>query len=344
MPAEVSTMIKSPNAAGRHRLRYTGAALALSAGLAGLLWAVMATGAEAQQYPSRPIRLLVGFAPGGPADIPGRAVATKLSEALGTPVVAENKPGAGSMLATQEALTQPRDGHTLLVCTYFDAVNTLLFRKARYKVGDIAPISLIATYDYVLAVANPVPAETVAQLIAATKAEPQRFNYGHLGPGSPANLMFKQLEKLTGMRMTAVPFKGSAPAMQEVIAGRLDLYIVPPISAVEQYNAKQIKVLAATGKERLPALPNVPTLQQVGVPLVFFAFVGICAGAGTPEPIVQRLNRAIGEIVASPDYRELMAKLGSVAVASSPQGLQDVIDAAVRDAAPVVSEFNLFLD
>jgi tripartite-type tricarboxylate transporter receptor subunit TctC len=320
---------------------------AVAAGLQGMAVAALLGGisaAKAENYPTRAIRLLVGFPAGGPADIPARAVAGKLAEALGTPVVVENKPGAGGLLATQDLLEQSPDGHTLLLCTYFDPVNTLLYRKARYKISDVAPISLIATYDYVLATANTVPADTVAQLIELTRANPDRFNYGHIGIASPANLIFKQLERQTGMKMTPVPFKGSAPAIQEVMAGRLDLYIVPPISAVQQYDAKQIKVLAATGQKRLPALPGVPTLNEAGVPIVSFAFLGVCAASGTPEPIIRKLNHLIADIVKSADYQQLITKLGSVPVASSPGEFQAVMDAAVRDAAPIVTEFKLQID
>ena len=187
--------------------------------VASLIPLFVSLGAAAESWPSRPIRLLIGFPPGGPADIPGRAIAERLSQSLGTSVVAENKPGAGGMLATQELISLPADGYTLSICTYFDPVNTLLYRKARYKVSDIAPVSLIGTYDYVLAVANSVPADTLSKLVEISKASPDKFNYGHIGIGSPANLIFKQLEKRTGIKMTAVPFKGSAPAMQEVLAG-----------------------------------------------------------------------------------------------------------------------------
>lgn len=232
----------------------------------------------------------------------------------------------------------------MLLCTYFDPVNTLLYRKARYKVSDIAPVSLIGTYDYVLAAASNIPAQSFEQLVAGTKADPQKFNYGHIGLGSPANLIFKQLETKTGIQMTPVPFKGSAPAIQEVVAGRLDLYIVPPISAVQPYQEKQIKVFAVTGKSRLPVLPDVPTLQEIGVPLVSFAFVGVCAASGTSQEIIAKLNGAIREAVSASDYQKLMEKLGSVPVSSSPEEFQAIMDAAVKDAAPIVSAFNLQLD
>jgi len=263
---------------------------------------------------------------------------------LGAPVVPENKAGAGGMLAMQELLSQPADGHTLLICTYFDPVNTLVYRNAKYKVSDIATVSLIGTYDYVLAMANRVPVEQLSELIAMSKVSPDRFNYGHIGVASPANLIFKQLEKRTGIKMTAVPFKGSAPAMQELIAGRLDLYIVPPISAVQPFDTKQIKVLATSGKSRLSVMPQVATLQELGVNLIWFAFVGVCAANGTPGQIIDRLNGLVREAVATPQYEHLMERLGSVPISSSPQELQAVIDNAVREAAPIVEEFNLHMD
>jgi tripartite-type tricarboxylate transporter receptor subunit TctC len=301
-------------------------------------------GIAAETYPSRPIRLLIGFPPGGPADIPGRAIAERLSQSLGVPVVSENKPGAGGMLAMQELISQPADGHTLLICTYFDPVNTLVYRNARYRVSDIAPVSLIGTYDYVLAIANTVPAEKLSELIDISKASPNKFNYGHIGIGSPANLIFKQLEKRTGIKMTPVPFRGSAPAIQELIAGRIDLYIVPPISAVQPFDAKQIRVLATTGKSRLAVMPQVATLQELGVNLISFAFVGVCAAKGTPAQIIEKLSGLVREAVAAPKYEHLMDTLGSVPISSSPQELQAVIDNAVRDTAPIVEEFNLHLD
>jgi len=312
--------------------------------LAFLIFSFGGAGIAAETYPSRPIRLLIGFPPGGPADIPGRAIAEQLSHFLGAPVVSENKAGAGGMLAMQELLAQPADGHTLLICTYFDPVNTLVYRNARYKVSDIAPVSLIGTYYYVLAMANNVPVEELSGLVAITKASPDRFNYGHIGIASPANLIFKQLEKRTGIKMTAVPFKGSAPAMQELIAGRLDLYIVPPISAVQPFEARQIKVLATSGKSRLSVMPQVATLQELGVNLIWFAFVEVCAENGTPVQIIDRLNGLVREAVATPQYEHLMDTLGSVPISSSPQDLQGIIDNAVRDAAPIVEEFNLHMD
>ena len=300
--------------------------------------------ATASDYPARPIRIVVGFTAGGPTDIPIRFLADKLGRELGKPVVVENKPGAGSMLATYDMLNQPRDGYTLLACTYFDPVNTLLYKDAHYKVSDIAPVSLIARYDYAIAVSNNNPAKTFAELVQYGKANPGKLNYGHLGIGSSQNLVAKRLEKVTGISMTGIPYKGAADALHEVASGRLDLFVGPPFAVMPLYEGKQVKVLAVTGKERLASAPDVPTLTESGIPIVTFAWLGICAGAGTPQPLINLLNSKITPILKSDDYRALLATSGSVPMSSTPQEMQDVIDDTVKQAAPLVDEFDLHLD
>jgi tripartite-type tricarboxylate transporter receptor subunit TctC len=244
----------------------------------------LGTPGAADDYPSRPIRLVLGFTAGGPTDIPARFLAERLSVSLGKPVVVENKPGAGAMLAALDVLSRPRDGYDLLLCTYFDAVNTLLYRNVKYKLSDIVGISLIARYSYAVAVSNVLPAQSFKQLIDYTQENPNRVNYGHLGAGSTQNLLAKKLEKLTGMKMTAIPYKGTPEAMQEVIAGRTHVMIGPPLAILPLYETGQVKVLAVTGAERMASMPRVPTLNESGIPVVAYAWLGICAGSGTPTP------------------------------------------------------------
>ncbi|MGA9949398.1 MAG: tripartite tricarboxylate transporter substrate binding protein [Xanthobacteraceae bacterium] len=306
--------------------------------------AFAAPDAMADDYPARPIRIVVGFTAGGPTDIPIRFLADKLGNELGKPVVVENKPGAGSMLATYDVLNQPRDGYTLLACTYFDPVNTLLYKDAHYKVSDIAPVSLIARYDYAIAVSNNNPAKTFAELVQYGKANPGKLNSGHLGIGSSQNLVAKRLEKVTGISMTGIPYKGAADALHEVASGRLDLFVGPPFAVMPLYEGKQVKVLAVTGKERLASAPDVPTLTESGIPIVSFAWLGICAGAGTPQPVIDLLNSKITPILKSDAYRALLATSGSVPMSSTPQEMQDVIDDTVKQAAPLVDEFDLHLN
>ncbi len=312
--------------------------------LAACALAASVAPAAADDYPSRSIRLVVGFTAGGPTDIPARFLADRLTASLGRPVVVENKPGAGAMLAANDVLSHPRDGYDLLLCTYFDAVNTQLYRSVKYKLSDLLGISLIAKYSYAVAVANTLPAQTFKELIAYTRQHPDQVNYGHLGAGSTQNLLAKRLEKLTGMKMTAIPYKGSAEATQEIVAGRNHLYIGPPLGIVPLYQAGQVKVLAVTGAERLASMPEVPTLKESGIPLVAYAWLGVCAGAGTPPSVVDLLNGRIAAIVDTPDYRTLIEKSGSVAVSSTPQEFHELIEETANDAAPIIREFGVQLD
>jgi tripartite-type tricarboxylate transporter receptor subunit TctC len=312
--------------------------------LAAAALILCATSAAAEDYPSRPIRLVLGFTAGGPTDIPARFLADRLAKSLGKPVVVENKPGAGAMLAATDMLSHPRGGYDLLLCTYFDAVNTVLYRSVRYKLSDISGISLIARYSYAIAVSKVLPVKNFNELIAYTRAHPDAVNYGHLGAGSTQNLLAKRLEKLTGMKMTAIPYKGSPEIMQEIAAGRTHLYVGPPLSVLPMYASKEVNVLAVTGMERLLSMPDVPTLKESGLPLVAYAWLGVCAGAGTPQPVIELLNGRIGEIVNSADYRALIEKSGSVAVSSTPQELDRVIIETANEFEPIIREFGVQLD
>jgi tripartite-type tricarboxylate transporter receptor subunit TctC len=300
--------------------------------------------AAAGDYPSRPIRLVLGFTAGGPTDIPARFIAERLTGSLGKPVLVENKPGAGALLAAMDVLSRPRDGYDLLLCTYFDAVNTLLYRSVKYKLSDIAGISQIASYSYAVAISDTIPARTFMEFVDYTKAHPGEVNYGHLGAGSTQNLLAKKLEKLTGMRMTPIPYKGTPEALQEVIAGRTHLMIGPPLSMLPVYQSRQVKVLAVTGSERLASMPEVPTLNESGIPFVASAWLGVCAGSGTPQPIIALLSTRIEAIIKSQDYRAMIEKSGSIAAFSNPQAFQKLIEETAADAAPIIREFGVQLD
>ncbi|RAI42996.1 Bug family tripartite tricarboxylate transporter substrate binding protein [Rhodoplanes roseus] len=316
------------------------AGLALLALLAGAAPAA----AQTDAFPSRAIRLVVGFTAGGPTDVPARFLADKLSAALGVPVVVENKPGAGSMLAIRDVLSKPRDGYTLLACSYLDPVNTVLYKNPGYKLSDIAPVTLIARYDYAIGISKSLPVKTFKELVDYTKAHPNEVNYGHLGVGSFQNMVAKQLEKLTGIKMTAIPYKGAADAMQEIVAGRNHLYVGPPLVVMPLYEGGKVDIIAVTGTERLKSAPNVPTLEESGVPLVAFAWLGICAGAGTPQPVLDLLNSKIVPIVKSPEYRALVERSGSVAASSTIPEFQAVIEKSAADAAPIIEEFGLKME
>jgi tripartite-type tricarboxylate transporter receptor subunit TctC len=294
-----------------------------------------------ENYPAKPIRLVVGFGAGGPTDIPARFVADKLGDALGQRVIVENKPAAAGMIATRDVLAQPRDGHTLLLCTHFESINTAVYKNTGFKLDDVAPISLIAKYYYGLALANTIPADGFASFVQYAKAHPGAVDYATIGAGSAQEILARQLEKLTGISMNRIPFRGGPQVVQELIAGRVHFYVSPTLGIVQQYEAKQLKIIAVSSPERLKNLPEVPTLKEKGVDFVRYGWLGICAGAGTPQPVIDRLNRELVTIAGTPDYRAMIEKAGSIAVSSTPAELRQVITQTLDDVAASVREFGL---
>jgi len=311
----------------------------LACALLGLLAAAPAFADE--PYPSKPIRLVVGFGAGGPTDIPARFVADKLGDSLGQRVVVENKPGAGGMVATRDVLSRKPDGYTLLLCTHFESINIAAYKNPGFKLADLAPISLIAKYYYGLALANSIPAADFKSFVAYAKAHPGDVTYATVGVGSAQEILARQLEKLTGIKMTQVPFRGGPQVVQELIAGRVHFYVSPTLAIMPQYHEKQLKILATSSPERLPASPEIPTLTEQGVKFVRFGWLGICAPAGTPEPVIARLNRGIEKVVEQPEYKALVENAGSLAVASTPAELGQVLTQTLADVAPTIQEFGL---
>jgi tripartite-type tricarboxylate transporter receptor subunit TctC len=300
--------------------------------------------ALAGDYPDRTIRIVVGFTAGGPADIPARFIADRMTTKLGVPVIVENKPGAGSTLAVGDMLDKPRDGYNIMVCSYLDPVNTLLYRNSRYQISDLEGITQIDKYSYAVAVSNALPVSNFRELIKYAKKHPNELNYGTVGVASMQSILPLQLRKITGAEMTGVPFKGTSEALEEVIAGRLQLVFAPPIAAYPLYRAKQLKVLAVTGDERMLSMPEVPTLKEEGVPLTSYVWLGICSGSGTPPEIVIKLNEVLRQILVTPEYQELVRKTGAIPVSSTPQEFQAVIQKTADDVAPILKEFDIHVD
>jgi tripartite-type tricarboxylate transporter receptor subunit TctC len=308
-----------------------------------LLAGAIAAGA-AEPYPTRPIRLVVGFLAGGPTDIPARFIADRLSAQLGQKVFVENKPGAGGMIALNDVLAQPRDGYTLQFCTYFDAINTLLYKNVSYKLTDIAPVALVSKYYYLMALAKSVPVDTFDQFVGYSKAHPGDILYGTVGAGSAQELVAHQLEKSAGIRMTKVPFKGANAITQEMLAGRIHFQVGPPIAIGPFYRSGELKVLATTSPERLKSFPDVPTLTERGFALTPFGWLGVCAGAGTPKAIVELLNRHIVSITQSDEYREFLEKAGNIPASTTPDEFGRILVQTVNDAAPYIREFHMQLE
>ena len=314
--------------------------------LSPALAALAAVGAVQAQtsYPDKPIRLVVGFSAGGPTDLPAWFIADRLGSLLGQRVVVENRIGAGGQIATQDALSRPRDGYSLLLCTHFESINAAVFRKVAFKLSDIAPISQISRYYYGVAATNEIPALNWEAFIAYAKANPGKLNYASVGRGSAQEILALELGTLTGIDMTAVSYKGGAEIMTDLITGRVHLYVSPTLSILPQHKAGKLRILAVTSPERLAAAPEIQTLTEKGLPFVRFGWLGICAGAGTPQLIITFLNRHIASVVKSPEYREMIEKAGSIPLSSTPEELGKVLTETYEQTAAIIREFRLEIE
>jgi len=295
-------------------------------------------------YPDKPIRLMVGFSAGGPTDLPARFIADMLGPLLGQRIVVENKMGASGQIATQDVLSKPRDGYNLLLCTHFESINAALYRKLAFKLGDIAPISQISRYYYGVAVTNEIPTKNWDEFIAYAKANQGKINYASLGRGSAQQILALELGKLTGIEMTMISYKGGSPIITDLMAGFVHLYVSPTLAVLPLYKAGKLRILAVTSPERLAAAPEIETLTEKSLPFVRFGWLGVCAGAGTPQPVIALLNRHITSIVKSPGYRELIEKAGSIPVSSTPEELGKILVETYEQTARISREFGLELD
>jgi tripartite-type tricarboxylate transporter receptor subunit TctC len=295
-------------------------------------------------YPKKTIRLLVGFGAGGPTDIPARFVANKLSDALGQPVIVENKPAAAGIMATRDLLAEPTDGYTLLLCTHFDPINVAMYRNVGFRLDQLAPISLIAEYYYGLALANEIPADSFESFVAYAKAHPGDVTYATIGAGSAQEIMARQLQKLAGITMNRIPFRGGPQVVQEMVAGRVDFYVSPTLGILPQYQSKQLKIVGTTSPQRLTSLPEVPTVREKGIDFVRFGWLGICAAKGTPESIIKTLHDKIGPIVAMPEYHALIENGGQIAISSTPEELGTIIKKTSDDVSSSIQEFGMQQD
>ena len=284
------------------------------------LVALAASAAHAQNYPTKPIRLVVGYSPGGGNDVMARIVAAKLQDRLGQPVVVENKAGAQSIIAAEFVAKAPPDGYTLLVAPSGPmTINPAIYSKLPYSPReDFAPVSLIAEFPLLLAVTAALPVKTMPELVAHAKARPGEANYA--SSAAPFQLAAELFNQKTGSKFVHVPFKGSGDAVAAVATGTVIMTIsdAGPISAGLQGGT--IRALAVTSAARHPAFSGVPTMTEAGIPdMVITLWTGIVAPAGTPAPIIKRLQEEIAEIMRLPDVRERYASLGIDAVSSTPE-------------------------
>src|SRR5262245_56637706 len=290
--------------------------LHLAAGAAAL--PIVSGSARAQAYPSRPVRLIVGFPPGGGADTVARIIGPWLSQRLGQPVVIENRPGASSTLAAQAVVNSPPDGYTLLLLGGSALMATLITSVPFDLQRDLAPVSGLNDYPMVLVAHPSLPAKTVAELIARAKAKPGTISMGSFGIGSASHLAGEQFKMMAGVNLLHVPYRGGAPMITDLVGGQVQVAFDVLATSLPHIRSGGLRALAVAGRERIDMLPEVPTIAETLPGYEARTWAGVSAPAGTPAPIIERLNREINAGLATVDIRTRLGNVGAIPVIFSP--------------------------
>ncbi len=299
--------------------------LHLAAGAAALPLAPHVALAQAA-WPARPVRIVVGFAAGGPNDILARLLGQWLSERLGQTFIIENKPGASGNIATELVARSAPDGYTLQTVSPTNAINATLFERLNFDFArDITPVATIFRGPFVVTINPTVPARTVPEFLAYAKANPGKINYASVGNGSPAHLSCELLKMMTGIDMVHVPYRGGAPAITDAIAGQVQLYFVPTVAAIEYIRGGQLRALAVTTLERAEAFPDLPSIGEFVPGFQASIWFGIGAPRNTPADIVGLLNKEINAGLMNPKIKEQLVALGGTALTGSPAEFRQLI-------------------
>lgn len=313
--------------------------------IAAVLSSVLATTALAQTtFPSKPVRILVGFSPGGSNDIVARLIAPKLSEALGQQVVVDNKPGAGGNIAAQALLSAPADGHTLMMCT----TGTLSIQPHLVKTmpfnpeTELLPVTQIANAPYLLLVNADLPVKNVKELVAYAKTKPGVINFASSGNGTGGHLAGEMLKSRTNINIVHVAYKGTGQAMLDLIAGQVTMIFDQPVSSMQYVRAGKLRALAVASSRRLPGLPDLPTVIESGIsnfdPVTW---TGICASKGTPPAAIERVQREIAKVLAMPEISARLIADGLDPVGSTPDKFREFLVADKRKWGAVIKDADI---
>jgi len=315
--------------------------------IAALALAMLASGAHAQAWPAKPIKWVVPFAPGGTTDILARTIGDKLAIALGQPVIIENKPGAGGGVGADYTAKAPADGYTIMGGTISThAINASLYKSLPYDpVKDFAPITLIARVPNMLVVNPDVPVKNVAELIALMKASPAKYTFASSGNGTSQHLSGELFKTMAGVEMQHIPYKGSPPALQDVVGGQVTMTFDNITTAWPLAKGGKLRALAVTTAKRSSVAPEVPTLAESGLAgYEVGSWQGVFAPAGTPPEIVKRLNTEIVKIIRMPDVNEKLTALGAEPVGNTPEEFGALVRAEVGKWADVVKKSGAKVD
>ena len=301
-----------------------------------------ATVAQAQQaaYPSRPLRLILPFPPGGSTDLLGRTLAEKLGDSLRQPVVPENRPGAGGNVGAEAAARSTPDGYTLVLCAPSLAISPSLYRKLNYDpTRDLVPVALVATIPNLLVVHPSVPARSLAELAQHARANPGKLNFGTGGPGTSNQLAADMFRSLSRTEIVLVPYKGAETAMLAVLSGQVQMVVIGTPASATHVKSGKLRALALLGKERYLDLPDVPTAAESGMPeFEVDTWYGVLAPAGVPREVLARLNGDIVKVMRTPDMRERLATMGIQPLASTPEEFGEFLKSEVARWGKVVRE------
>ena len=295
--------------------------------------------AFSQTFPSKPIRLICPFPAGGAVDIASRAIAMELTKSLGQPVTVDNKPGAGGNIGGSEAVRSAPDGYTLFMSTSgIQAINPALYAKMPFDPNkDLQPISALVSLNNVLVLHPSVKANSVQEVVAMAKAQPGAVNYASSGSGTSIHMSGEMFRSLTGVTMVHIPYKGSAPALNDLLGGQVMMMFDNIPSAIPHIKSGKLRALATTGAKRDPLLPDLPTLAEAGVTgYESGVWFGLAVAAGTPRDVVMRLNAETIKATKSPDFIKRMTELGYIIIGSSPETMAEMNKAEVLRWGPIV--------
>ena len=309
-----------------------------------LALALAATGAAAQQYPSKPVRFVVPFVAGGPTDIQGRLLGEKLTQRLGQQFIIDNRGGANGNIGMELTAKSPPDGYTIVIATVGTwAVNPSLYKQMPFDVvKDFAPIIQVSTSPGVLVVHPSVPVRSVKELIALARAKPGKLDYGSSGVGGFGHISGALFCLMTKTEMVHIPYKSSAPALTDLIAGQIQVLFNNAISTVPFIKSGQVRALAVTSLKRMPALPELPSIDEAGVKgYDNSSWSAVAAPAGTPKEIIAKLNGELNQLLKLPDIQEKQAAVGAVIIGGTPEQFGEYLKAEIAKFARVVKEAKI---
>ena len=296
----------------------------------------------AQAYPTKPIRLILPFPPAGPTDIAGRAIAQKLSEQVGQPVVPENRPGATSNIGLELAAKSPPDGYTLVLTPPSIALSPSMYQKLNYDAArDFQPLTLVANMYYIMAVHASVPVKNLNEFIALAKRNPGKLNFSSSGLGAGNHLATELLRSMYGLQMVHVPYKGNVAGLLACATGEVDFGTFAVAPAIPMIQGKKVRPIGALTEQRLPVLPDIPTAREQGIDLVSVQWYGMLVPAATPRPIVDRLVSELHKVASSPDVKDKLAASGIDVVTSTPDQLANLIRSETVRYAKVIKEAGI---